>query len=154
MMPQRAFHSQGRPGVKQDTAQGNKRLKRGDIFAQVCKEHLSTAGWEDFTSVSGRANICLLTMRSSLQYFMAGGSSTPADLKEVREKMGLARSNVLRVNFGFIPESGFRQRKQYFNARVRLFDPSSIRFSSYHAYWIVIQGSCDHRATDLALPGF
>eukprot|EP00884_Botryococcus_braunii_P007015 jgi/Botrbrau1/16314/Bobra.0066s0082.1 len=61
--------------------------------------------------------LMMLIRQYATQVLMGGTSSTPADLKEVRERNGIARANVLRLNFGFIPESGFRQRKLYFNAR-------------------------------------
>ena len=38
----------------------------------------------------------------------------------MREKQALARSQLLRAASGFIPESGFRQRRAYFSVKVQL----------------------------------
>lgn len=40
------------------------------------------------------------------------------NLKEVKEKQALTRSQLLRGALGFIPESSFRQRKRYLAAKV------------------------------------
>ncbi len=50
---------------------------------------------------------------------MSGASTAKVELKEVREKQALARSQLLRAAAGFIPESGFRQRRAYLAAKVR-----------------------------------
>lgn len=53
--------------------------------------------------------------------FLTGGApAAKVELKEVREKQALARSQLLRAAAGFIPESGFRQRRAYFSAKVQL----------------------------------
>jgi hypothetical protein len=39
-------------------------------------------------------------------------------LAEVREQQALQRSAFLRANGGFIPESGFKQRKAFFATKV------------------------------------
>ena len=52
--------------------------------------------------------------------FLTGGApAAKVELKEVREKQALARSQLLRAAAGFIPESGFRQRRAYFSAKVQ-----------------------------------
>jgi len=48
---------------------------------------------------------------------MGGKSSEPGKPQEVREKALLARSGVLRSNFGFLTASGFRQRLAFFVAK-------------------------------------
>ena len=42
----------------------------------------------------------------------------PAKTDELRRKMALARSGLLRANAGWIPEGAFRQRKAYFIGKV------------------------------------
>ena len=50
---------------------------------------------------------------------MGGGKpQQKVDLKEVKEKQALARSQMLRGAFGFLTEGAFRQRKAYFTAKV------------------------------------
>lgn len=53
---------------------------------------------------------------------LMAGNKAPVDpskgTSEVSQKMAVARSTLLRANGGFIPEPGFRQRKQYFAAKV------------------------------------
>ena len=52
---------------------------------------------------------------------MGGGKpQQKVDLKEVKEKQALARSQMLRGAFGFLTEGAFRQRKAYFTAKVGL----------------------------------
>ena len=71
---------------------------------------------------------------------MGGGKpQQKVDLKEVKEKQALARSQMLRGAFGFLTEGAFRQRKAYFTAKVglhyrpschaRLQEPKSKRLS-------------------------
>ena len=50
---------------------------------------------------------------------MGGAPAAKVELKEVREKQALARSQLLRAAAGSIPESGFRQRRAYFAAKVQ-----------------------------------
>jgi hypothetical protein len=52
------------------------------------------------------------------QALMGGAPTAKAELKEVREKQALMRSQLLRAACGFIPESGFRQRRAYLAAKV------------------------------------
>lgn len=50
---------------------------------------------------------------------MAGGPDTgKVDMKELREKQQVARSQVLRTNHGYITEAAFRERRHYFTAKV------------------------------------
>ena len=59
---------------------------------------------------------------------MGGSSQQKVDLKEVREKQALARSQLLRQAYGFLPENAFKQRQKYFAAKVNTttwFKPSS-----------------------------
>lgn len=49
---------------------------------------------------------------------MGGPSQQKVDLKEVKEKQALARSQLLRQAFGFLPEGAFKQRQKYFAAKV------------------------------------
>ena len=54
-----------------------------------------------------------------MQVLMGGGKSQQkVEMKEVKEKQALARSQMLRGAFGFITEGAFRQRKSYFTAKV------------------------------------
>lgn len=48
------------------------------------------------------------------QAFMGGPSQQKVDPKELREKQALARSQLLRGNFGWLTEPAFRQRRAYF----------------------------------------
>ena len=45
-------------------------------------------------------------------------SADPSKVDEMRRKMALARSGLLRANAGWIPEAAFRQRKAFFVAKV------------------------------------
>lgn len=58
-------------------------------------------------------------MRMYFQALMGGSSQQKVDMKEVREKQALARSQLLRQGYGFLPECAFRQRQKYFAAKVR-----------------------------------
>jgi len=58
-------------------------------------------------------------MRFYFQALMGGSSQQKVDVKEVKEKQALARSQLLRQGYGFLPESAFRQRQKYFAAKVR-----------------------------------
>lgn len=60
---------------------------------------------------------CLVTL---LQLFSGPKMATadPAKVDEMRRKMALARSGLLRANAGWIPEGAFRQRKAFFVAKV------------------------------------
>lgn len=49
---------------------------------------------------------------------MGGSSQTKVEMKELKEKQALARSQMLRSNLGYLTESAFRQRKAYFAAKV------------------------------------
>jgi len=57
-----------------------------------------------------------------VQLFSGSKPPPPADaeksIAEVRGKMAVARSALLRANGSFIPEAGFRQRKLFFVAKV------------------------------------
>jgi hypothetical protein len=65
-------------------------------------------------------DIIFLNARTLLIVQAFGGSPPQkVDLKEVREKQALTRSQMLRGAYGFIPEGAFRQRKTYFAAKVR-----------------------------------
>ena len=50
---------------------------------------------------------------------MAGGPDKgKVDMKELREKQQIARSQALRTNQGYIPEAAYRERRHYFTAKV------------------------------------
>ena len=49
---------------------------------------------------------------------MGGPSQQKVDMKEVKEKQSLARSQLLRQGFGYLPELAFKQRLKYFAAKV------------------------------------
>lgn len=49
---------------------------------------------------------------------MASSPAPSTDVKEVTEKQQLVRSQVLRANLGFLPESAFRERRHYFANKV------------------------------------
>ena len=54
-----------------------------------------------------------------LQMLASPGSSKQAvDLKELREKQALARSQLMRANAGYIPASAIQQRRNFFTAKV------------------------------------
>lgn len=62
-------------------------------------------------------NVTLISLYT-LQLFNA--PNTPnRELKEVREVQAVARSGRLRTMCRFIPESGFRMRKEYYANKVR-----------------------------------
>ncbi|KAK9837444.1 hypothetical protein WJX81_003249 [Elliptochloris bilobata] len=61
--------------------------------------------------------LMMLIRQYATQVLMGGASAAKVELKEVREKQALARSQLLRAAAGFIPESGFRQRRAYFAAK-------------------------------------
>ena len=64
----------------------------------------------------------LLRYRCATMQWLMGGSKSQqkVDLKEVKEKQVLARSQLLRGACVFLTEGAFRQRKAYFTAKVRL----------------------------------
>lgn len=67
--------------------------------------------------------------------FLTGGApAAKVELKEVREKQALARSQLLRAAAGFIPESGFRQRRSYFSAKVQLCEVAAQQLSARGLY--------------------
>lgn len=49
---------------------------------------------------------------------MGSPSQAKVDMKEVKEKQALARSQMLRGAFGYLTEPAFRQRKAYLAAKV------------------------------------
>lgn len=49
---------------------------------------------------------------------MGGPSQQKVDMKEVKEKQALARSQLVRQGFGYLPELAFKQRLKYFAAKV------------------------------------
>jgi hypothetical protein len=53
------------------------------------------------------------------QFFSSGKPATAPTPQELRDKNAVARSALLRTNAAYIPESGFRQRKAFFTAKVR-----------------------------------
>ncbi len=53
-----------------------------------------------------------------MQALMGGSSQQKVDLKEVKEKQALARSQLLRQGYAFLPEGAFKQRVKYFAAKV------------------------------------
>jgi hypothetical protein len=62
---------------------------------------------------------CWLHVSNGMQVLMGGGKQQQkVDLKEVKEKQALARSQMLRGAFGFLTEGAFRQRKAYFTSKV------------------------------------
>ena len=58
-----------------------------------------------------------------LQLLQGKPGGQPAEMKELREKQALQRSNILRVHAGYIPEHGVRQRKHFLTAKVRRWGP-------------------------------
>lgn len=50
---------------------------------------------------------------------MASSPEPATDAKELAEKQQLVRSQVLRTNLGFVPESAFRERRHFFTNKVR-----------------------------------
>jgi hypothetical protein len=50
---------------------------------------------------------------------MASSPAPTTDPKELAEKQQLVRSQLLRTNLGFLPESAFRERRHYFINKVR-----------------------------------
>ena len=50
---------------------------------------------------------------------MASSPEENVDIKELSEKQQLVRSQVLRQHAGFVPESAFLQRRNFFAAKVR-----------------------------------
>lgn len=50
---------------------------------------------------------------------MGGKTPEPQKAQEVKEKAVLARSQILRANYGFLTPSGFQQRLAFFTAKVR-----------------------------------
>jgi len=61
-----------------------------------------------------RPSLCV----AAAPQLMVGSPDTKVDLKELAEKQQLVRSQVLRTNCGYLPESAFRERRQYFTAKV------------------------------------
>ncbi|CAK0739404.1 hypothetical protein CVIRNUC_001163 [Coccomyxa viridis] len=62
--------------------------------------------------------LMMLIRQYATQVLMGGGKSQQkVEMKEVKEKQALARSQMLRGAFGFITEGAFRQRKAYFTAK-------------------------------------
>lgn len=61
------------------------------------------------------------SLRLASAQLLAGPSkpSAPPKASELKEKQAVARSGVLRVNGGFLPEQGFAMRRSYFTAKVR-----------------------------------
>jgi hypothetical protein len=53
------------------------------------------------------------------QLMMGGKGGEPMKAKDIREKAVLARSQLLRSNYGFLTLAGFRQRLAYFTDKVR-----------------------------------
>lgn len=49
---------------------------------------------------------------------MASNPPPTTDAKELAEKQQLVRSQLLRTNLGFLPESAFRERRHYFTNKV------------------------------------
>ena len=49
---------------------------------------------------------------------MGSPSQAKVEMKEVKEKQALARSQLLRGAFGYLTEPAFRQRKAYLAAKV------------------------------------
>ncbi|CAL8463545.1 g3079 [Coccomyxa elongata] len=61
--------------------------------------------------------LMMLIRQYATQAFMGGPSQQKVDMKEVREKQALARSQLLRQGFGYLPELAFKQRLKYFAAK-------------------------------------
>ena len=53
-----------------------------------------------------------------MQFFSSGKPATPPTPEEVKGKNAVARSALLRSNGAYIPESGYRQRRVFFTAKV------------------------------------
>lgn len=61
-----------------------------------------------------------LSFLSRLQMLANPGSSQQSvDVKELREKQALARSQLMRANAGYIPAFAVQQRRNFFTAKVR-----------------------------------
>ena len=52
--------------------------------------------------------------------FFSTPPASKANLKELREKQAMARAQLVRQNHGFIPESGYKQRKAFFVAKANI----------------------------------
>ncbi len=50
--------------------------------------------------------------------FLAAPPASKQDLRQVREKQAIARANLVRMNGGYMPESGYLSRKAFFTAKV------------------------------------
>ncbi|BDA48589.1 ER membrane protein complex subunit 3 [Coccomyxa sp. Obi] len=61
--------------------------------------------------------LMMLIRQYATQAFMGGSSQQKVDMKEVKEKQALARSQLLRQGFGYLPELAFKQRLKYFAAK-------------------------------------
>mmetsp|Transcript_308 Transcript_308/g.888 ORF Transcript_308/g.888 Transcript_308/m.888 type:complete len:256 (+) Transcript_308:358-1125(+) len=62
--------------------------------------------------------VLMMVLRQYISKLMAGGPDTgKVDMKELREKQQVARSQVLRTNHGYITEAAFRERRHYFTAK-------------------------------------
>jgi hypothetical protein len=61
--------------------------------------------------------LSLMCIGRSLQ-LMASNPPPTTDAKELAEKQQLVRSQLLRTNLGFLPESAFRERRHYFTNKV------------------------------------
>ena len=60
-----------------------------------------------------------------LQLLQGKPGGQPVEIKELREKQALQRSNILRVHAGYIPEHGVRQRKHFLTAKVGCWGPGN-----------------------------
>ena len=58
-------------------------------------------------------------------------SKQPVDIKELREKQALARSQLMRSNAGYIPAFAVQQRRHFFNAKV---DWTAMHTNEYDAH--------------------
>jgi hypothetical protein len=100
------------------------------VLMMVLRQYITkVGGLEAITVAAAWASACLHwnTLSGLLLLLMCTGrslqlmaSSPPptTDAKELAEKQQLVRSQLLRTNLGFLPESAFRDRRHYFTNKV------------------------------------
>ena len=71
-------------------------------------------------------------------------SKQAVDVKEVREKQAISRSQLMRANAGYIPPFAVQQRRNFFSGKVK----SNLHASSV-AHWRVI---CKYSSFAISFP--
>ena len=97
--------------------------KVGDLEAITNAPACARACWQRNTSI-GPLLLPLLMCTSEQLQLMASNPPPTTDAKELAEKQQLVRSQLLRTNLGFLPESAFRERRHYFTNKVSCWEPA------------------------------